>query len=221
MKKLAIVLLMAAAGLSGKAMAADKPSVLVVLAPGFEEGETVEILDVVRCGGFPTDSVSIAGEMVPGAHNITIKADKVLGNELTQFKNYDMIVLPEGWTGVDNMLADERLLDLVRHYDQSGKFVAAMCAAPNVLAKAGILKGKTMTAYPGKHTEPNYIDANYVKDVVVIDGKLVTSRGPGTPLPFAFALVDVLGGDSAFIKGRFLYDEMKAWPDWQNPAKNK
>ncbi len=71
-----------------------------------------------------------------------------------------------------------------------------------------------MTAYPGKRTEPNYKDANYVKDVVVIDGKLVTSRGPGTALPFAFALVDVLGGDSAFIKGRFLYDEMKAWPDW-------
>ena len=158
--------------------------------------------------------------MVPGAHNITIKADKVLGNDLTQFKNYDMIVLPGGWTGVDNMLADERFLDLVRHYDQSGKFVAAMCAAPNVLAKADILKGKTMTAYPGKHTEPNYKDANYVKDVVVVDGKLVTSRGPGTPLPFAFALVDVLGGDSAFIKERFLYDEMKAWPDWQNPAKN-
>ncbi|WP_303045599.1 DJ-1/PfpI family protein, partial [Turicimonas muris] len=119
MKKLAIVLLMAAAGLSGTAMAADKPSVLVVLASGFEEGEPVEILDVVRCGGFPTDSVSIAGEMVPGAHNITIKADKVLGNDLTQFKNYDMIVLPGGWTGVDNMLSDERLLDLVRHYDQS------------------------------------------------------------------------------------------------------
>lgn len=78
-----------------------------------------------------------------------------------------------------------------------------------------------MTAYPGKRTEPNYKDANYVKDVVVIDGKLVTSRGLGTVLPFAFALVDVLGGDSAFIKERFLYDEMKAWPDWQNPAKNK
>ena len=186
MKKLAIVLLMAAAGLSGKAMAADKPSVLVVLAPGFEEGETVEILDVVRCGGFPTDSVSIAGEMVPGAHNITIKADKVLGNELTQFKNYDMIVLPEGWTGVDNMLADERLLDLVRHYDQSGKFVAAMCAAPKVLAKADILKGKTMTAYPGKHTEPNYIDANYVKDVVVKKKKLVKTGDAALYKCFSF-----------------------------------
>jgi 4-methyl-5(b-hydroxyethyl)-thiazole monophosphate biosynthesis len=119
------------------------------------------------------------------------------------------------------MLADNRLIELVRYYNDAGKWVTAMCAAPNVLAKAGVLKGKTMTAYPGKRTEPFYKDANYVKDVVVIDGKLVTSRGPGTALPFAFALVDVLGGDSAFIKGRFLYDEMKAWPDWQNPPAKK
>ena len=71
-----------------------------------------------------------------------------------------------------------------------------------------------MTAYPGKRTEPNYKDANYVKDVVVIDGKLVTSRGPGTALPFAFCIGGCFGRRQCFIKGRFLYDEMKAWPDW-------
>ncbi len=200
----------------GSAFAANKANVMVVLAPGLEEGETVEILDVMRRGGFNVESVSIADKFVKGAHNINIEADKVLSKDGAGFDKYDMIVLPGGWTGVDNMLSDERLIKLVRQYDADGKWVAAMCAAPNVLAKAGVLKGKTMTAYPGKKTEPFYTDAKYVNDVVVIDGKLVTSRGPGTALPFAFALVDVLGGNSDFIKGRFLYNEMKLWPDWQH-----
>ena len=187
--------------------------VMLLMAPGFEEGETVEILDVVRRGGFVCDSVSIAGEYVPGTHNIIVKADKVLGENLEEYLDYDMLVLPGGWTGVDNLMADERVLELTRRYDQAGKFVAAMCAAPNVLAKADVSKGRTLTAYPGQKTEPNFTDANYVKDVVVYDKNLITSRGPATVLPFAFALVDVLGGDSGFIKGRLLYDEMKRWPD--------
>ena len=197
---------------------------MVLLSPSFEKGETVEIIDVLRRGGFHVDSVSIAGENVAGAHKITIKADKVLPDRLEDYQSYDMIVLPGGWTGVDNLLADQRVLKLVRHYDSAGKWVAAMCAAPNVLAKAGVIQGKTITAYPGKRTEPFYTGARYVRDTVVIDGKMVTSRGPGTALPFAFALVDVLGGDSDFIKGRFLYNVMKLWPDWQKgvyPAQAK
>lgn len=82
-----------------------------------------------------------------------------------------------------------------------------------------MIKGKTITVYPGKKTEPFYKDAKYVPDVVVRDGKLITSKAPGTALPFAFALVDAPGGDSATIKGRFYYDEMKAWPDGVKNAK--
>lgn len=225
MKKFsALMTLVGSACIMTSALAADPAKVMVMLSPGFEEGETVEILDVLRRGGFSVDSVSIAGEYVPGAHKITLKADKVLPKDTKAFKDYDMIVLPGGWTGVDNMIADQRVLDLVRHYNTSGKWVAAMCAAPNVLAKADVIKGKTITAYPGKKTEPFYTGAKYVRDTVVIDGRMVTSRGPGTALPFAFALVDVLGGDSDFIKGRFLYNEMKLWPDWQKgtyPAEAK
>lgn len=216
MKKIAsLAMLLGSACVMTSALAADPAKVMVLLSPGFEEGETVEILDVLRRGGFKVDSVSIAGEHVAGAHKITIKADRILTQNLKDYQGYDMIVLPGGWTGVDNLVADQRVLDLVRYYDQSGKWVAAMCAAPNVLAKAGVIQGKTITAYPGKKTEPFYTGANYVRDTVVIDGKMVTSRGPGTALPFAFALVDVLGGDSDFIKERFLYNELKLWPDWQ------
>lgn len=209
----------AAAGLS---MAATPAKVMVLLSPGFEEGETVEILDVVRRGGFEVDAVSIAGEYVPGSHNIVLKADRVLSMEmkdLKHFEGYDMIVVPGGWTGVDHLVADNRVIELVKRYTAADKWVAAMCAGPNVLAKAGVIKGKTITAYPGKKTEPFYKDATYVTDVVVRDGKLITSKAPGTALPFAFALVDALGGDSATIKGRFYYDEMKAWPDGVKNAK--
>ena len=187
--------------------------VMVVLAPGFEEGETVEIIDVLRRAGFACDSVSIAGEQVTGAHGMTLLADRVLGEEIGPFCAYDMIVLPGGWTGVDNMLADQRVLELVRNYDSEGRWVAAMCAAPNVLAKAGVTKGRVVTSYPGPRCKPNFEDARYVEDVVALDGKLLTSRGPATALPFAFAIVDVLGGDSGFIKKRLLYDMMKRYPD--------
>ena len=213
MKCFRILLVLVAVFFSGEVFAMDKPKVMVMLAPGFEEGETVTILDIVRRGGFVADSVSTAGEFVTGAHGITIRADRVLGEDWRAFGRYDMIVLPGGWDGVANMLADERVIGLVRHYDGTGKFVAAMCAAPNVLARAGVLAGRTMTAYPGEKTEPFYRKARHVADVVVRDGKMITSRAPGTALPFAFALVDALGGDSTPIKKSFLYDEMKAWPD--------
>lgn len=150
MKKLtSLMVLMGSACVMSSALAANPAKVMVMLAPGFfEEGETVEILDVLRRGGFHVDSVSIAGEQVSGAHKITNKADKVLGKDLKAYQGYDMIVLPGGWTGVDNMIADQRVHELVRHYDKSGKWVEAMCAAPNVLAKAGVIQGKTITAYP-------------------------------------------------------------------------
>ena len=214
MKRLLMAAMLAGGLLTGGAgMASEKAAVMVLLSPGFEEGETVEIIDVLRRGGFAVDSVSIAGEQVTGGHAITLLADRVLHEDIAAFEGYDMIVVPGGWEAVARMQDDERVLELLRRYDHAGKFVAAMCAGPNVLAKAGILAGKRMTAYPGERTEPFYRDAQYVRDTVVRDGRLITSRGPGTALPFAFALVDALGGDSAAIKRSFLYDEMKAWPD--------
>lgn len=149
MKKLtSLIVPMGSACVMSSALAANPAKVMVMLAPGFEEGETVEILDVLRRGGFHVDSVSIASEQVSGAHKITNKADKVPGKDLKAYQGYDMIVLPGGWTGVDNMIADQRVHELVRHYDKSGKWVEAMCAAPNVLAKAGVIQGKTITTYP-------------------------------------------------------------------------
>ena len=215
-KKISAAAAALACAFSIGAAQAAQTRVMVMMSPGFEEGETVEILDVVRRGGSHVDAVSIAGEYVPGAHNIVIKADRVLSMEmkdLKDYEDYDMIVIPGGWTGTDHMVADKRVIELLKRYSKANKFIAAMCAGPNALARAGIIKGKRITAYPGPKTEPFYTGAIYDPKVVVRDGKLITSKAPGTALPFAFALVDALGGDSATIKKRFYYDELKAWPD--------
>lgn len=122
--------------------------VMVILAEGFEEGETTTIIDVLRRAGFETHAVSLTGELVTGAHGMRLMADRILDSE--GFRDYDMIVLPGGWGAADNMAADSRLTELLRWYAaQPEKYVAAMCAAPGVLAKAGITAGKTVTSYPG------------------------------------------------------------------------
>lgn len=111
---------------------------------------------------------------------------------------------------------DRRVIELVKYFAETpDKYLAAMCAAPGVLARAGVTKGKIITSYPGPKLEPLFTDAEYVTDAVAFDDNkhLITSRGPATVLPFAFAIVDALGGDSTFIKQRFLYNVLKEYPD--------
>ena len=168
--------------------------VLLIMADQCEEGEVAEILDIMRRAGFACDGVS----------------------DISSYKDYDCLILPGGWGAADAMAADPRIAELARYYAADpSKYLAAMCAAPGVLAKAGITKGKTVTSYPGPKLEPLFTDANYVQDTVAFDDDrhLITSRGPATAMPFAFAIVDALGGDSAFIKERFLYNMLKDWPD--------
>lgn len=190
--------------------------VCVILANNCEEGEVSEIIDVMRRAGFDTDGVSIEGEIITGQHKVRILADKVMGEDIEPYKDYDALVLPGGWGAADTMKADKRVLELVKYYTgDPNKYMCAMCAAPSVLAAAGVSRGKTLTSYPGPRLEPLFTDADYVTDTVAFDDDrhLITSRGPGTSLPFAFAIVDSLGGDSAFIKERFLYNALKDWPD--------
>lgn len=190
--------------------------VLVVLANNCEEGEVVEIIDVMRRAGFDCDGVSIENDIIRGQHKVAICADIVMGQSIEEFKNYDALVLPGGWGASDTMKSDPRILELTRYYfTHPDKYLAAMCAAPAVLAAAEISEGRTITSYPGPKLEPLFKNANYVSDTVAFDcdKHLITSRGPATALPFAFAIVDSLGGDSTEIKRRFLYNELKDYPD--------
>lgn len=181
--------------------------VAVFLAEGFEEGESLFVIDVIRRAGFQCDSISIHQEMVKGSHDIVVKADKIISDEI---KEYDMIVLPGGLPGATNLRDDERVIELVRYFDKvPEKFVAAICAAPMILEKAGIIKGRRITSYPGDKYTTLLNDANYVEDIVVVDDHLITSRGPASTLPFAYALVDALGGDSIVLKQGMLYNMVR------------
>ncbi|MCI8453114.1 MAG: DJ-1/PfpI family protein [Lachnospiraceae bacterium] len=190
--------------------------VMVILANDCEEGETTTIMDIMRRAGFVCDGVSIADEIVICQHGCRLLADVIMGEDTESYKSYDAMILPGGWGAADHMGEDRRVIELVKYFAETpDKYLAAMCAAPGVLARAGVTKGKIITSYPGPKLEPLFTDAEYVTDAVAFDDNkhLITSRGPATVLPFAFAIVDALGGDSTFIKQRFLYNVLKEYPD--------
>ena len=179
--------------------------IAVMLANGFEEGEALFTIDIFRRAGIECDSVSIAEEFVTSSRKITVKADKILGD--SDLAEYDMVVLPGGQPGSTNLSKDERILQIVRNFlADEKKFVAAICAAPMVLKAAGVSSGRTLTSYPSDELKALFTDANYIDNQLVVqDGNLITSRGPATIMPFAYKLVDVLGGDSAPIAKAMLF----------------
>ncbi len=175
--------------------------VAVILAEGFEESEALTIVDIIRRAGIECSMISIAGEKVKGSHDIVVKADGLISDDVL---DYDMVVLPGGLPGAVNLRDDERVIKIIEKMNEAGKFVCAMCAAPIALEKAGVLEGKEFTAYIG-YDEKIKTTGTYKDDIVVVDGNLITSRGPATAYAFAYKLVDVLGGDSLAVKNRMVY----------------
>jgi protein deglycase len=161
---------------------------LVPLAEGFEEIEAVTIIDVLRRGGIEVITAALAGSPVRGSHGIALECDATL--ESVASRDFDAVVLPGGMPGAKNLKEDGRLRELVRRSAARGKLVGAICAGPIALEAAGLLAGKRATSYPG-HELPS---AQRVEEPVVTDGNIVTSRGPGTALEFALALVARLAG---------------------------
>ena len=175
--------------------------VAVMLAEGFEEGEALTIVDIIRRANIECHTISTVGEKVCGCHDIVVKADSIISDDV---KEYDMVVLPGGLPGATNLRDDDRVIKLLKEMNKAGKFVCAMCAAPIVLGKAGVLEGKNFTAYVG-YDEKIETTGSFKEDSVVVDGNLITSRGPATAYAFAYKLVDVLGGDSLTVKNRMVY----------------
>lgn len=166
--------------------------VLVPLADGCEEIEAVTIIDILRRAEIDVIAAGLSEGAVRASRGVILQPDATLEAVLSD--EFDMIVLPGGAGGADRLEQDPRVRDLIRRMLDKGRHVAAICAAPRVLVSAGVLDGRRATSYPG------HIDANpapgmeYSEEPVVIDGKLVTSRGPGTAMDFALALVDILAG---------------------------
>ena len=166
--------------------------VLVPLAEGFEEVEAVTIIDILRRAGIDVVVASLAGGTVTGSHGIRLSADTPLAALAEQ--EFDMVALPGGMPGAEHLKKDPRIAEIVRRLHSKGRPVAAICAAPMVLAAAGVLDGRRATSYPG------FLDdaakSTVVGDAVVVDRGVITSRGPGTALDFALALVEELAGPS-------------------------
>jgi 4-methyl-5(b-hydroxyethyl)-thiazole monophosphate biosynthesis len=171
------------------------PRVLVPLAEGFEEIEAVAIIDLLRRGGIEVHTASLAGRQVTGSHGITVVADLAL--DAVDAGAYDMIVLPGGMPGAKHLKEDARVIGLLRRFEADGRYVAAICAAPSVLAHAGLLEGRRATSFPGFLQPASVPGLHLSEDAVVIDGRLATSRGPGTAIPFGLALVELLKGEIA------------------------
>jgi 4-methyl-5(b-hydroxyethyl)-thiazole monophosphate biosynthesis len=170
--------------------------VCVLLANGFEEIEAVTVIDVLRRAEVEVTTVGVDGADVEGSHGIRIRADRELDAAIED--DWDLVVLPGGMPmpGAATLRDDPRVQALIRsQHDKHGK-IAAICAAPIALGRAGILGGRNATSYPG--FEDQLPGANYLTERVVRDGTITTSRGPGTALEFALRLVaDLEGADKA------------------------
>jgi 4-methyl-5(b-hydroxyethyl)-thiazole monophosphate biosynthesis len=169
--------------------------VLVPLAQGFEEIEAVTVVDLLRRAGIEVRTAALAGLQVTGSHGITITADLVL--DAVRADDYDMIVLPGGMPGADHLKRDARVISLLQGFAAAGRYTAAICAAPGVLAHAGLLDGRAATSFPGFLRADSTPGLRLRTDPVVIDGKVVTSRGPGTATEFGLALIELLAGAAA------------------------
>lgn len=166
--------------------------VLVPLAEGCEELEAVTIIDLLRRAGIDVVAAGLKPGMVKASRGTQLMPDTTLDVALQD--EYDMVVLPGGMPGAQHLKDDVRIIALVRKMAATGRYTAAICAAPTVLAEAGVLAGKTATGYPGFLDKMNLPDVTVSTEAVVRDGSVITSRGPGTAMDFALSLIEVLAG---------------------------
>ncbi len=166
------------------------PKVLVPLAQGCEELEAVSIIDILRRAGIDVTVAGLDAAPVRASRGVVIVPDVDLN--VAMKNDYDMIVLPGGQPGTNNLKADVRILNIVQNMVAQQKYVAAICAAPSVLAVAGVLNGKRATSFPGALDA--FPQVQQQPQAVVEDGKIITSRGPGTAMDFALILVERLCG---------------------------
>lgn len=174
--------------------------VAVILADGFEEIEALVPVDIFRRAGFDCQIIGLNSQEVEGSHGICVRTDQVFTGDLSSF---DLIVLPGGMPGSINLREDNRLISELKQAIEMGKSIAAICAAPIVLDKAELLDGRYYTCFPGK--EADIQSGIHLVENVVVDGPIITSRGAGTSLDFAYKLIDLFGGDGAELAQTMIY----------------
>ena len=166
--------------------------VLEPLAQGCEELEAITITDLLVRAGIEVTTAGLDNEPVTASRGTTIIPDTSIDTVLDQ--TFDLIVLPGGLPGADHLRDDENIQTLLKNHAEKGKYIGAICAEPKAVAAAGLLEGRTATAYPGVLESLGNAQINVQASAIEIDGNIVTSRGPGTAMDFALTLIELLEG---------------------------
>ncbi|NLJ70524.1 MAG: DJ-1/PfpI family protein [Clostridiaceae bacterium] len=170
----------------------SKKKIAVLFADGFEEVEALSVVDFLRRANIETTMVSIKDSLdVTGAHEIELKCNGLLSDLKANIaKDYDGVVLPGGLPGAEYLRDSESVIELIKQMAENDKIIAAICAAPIALERAGLTVGNKGTSYPGFDTQLSY--SEYKEEIVVQDGNLITARGPATAIYFALKIIEVL-----------------------------
>lgn len=181
--------------------------IFIHLAEGFEEIEAITIADVLRRGMVDAKLVSMTEDkIVTGSHGIKVEADILFCN--ADYEGCQMIILPGGMPGTKKLGDNQKLIDIIIKFNNEGKWIGAICAAPMVLAIAGIIQGRKATIYPGM--EQHLVKAEISVENVVVDGNVITSRGPGTAMDFSLKVLEIMKGkeiSEKIRKGLILNEE--------------
>lgn len=165
--------------------------VVVFFATGYEEIEALSVVDVLRRGGVEVIMAGVDGEIVRSSRNIPIVMDQKA--ETIDYEQVDMLVIPGGVPGVHNVFDSTLVKKQICKFKENGKWLAAICAGPGVLGKVGVLKGEKATCYPG--FEHELVEAEVIKERVVMSNRIITGIGAGASLEFALELLKVLEGE--------------------------
>jgi 4-methyl-5(b-hydroxyethyl)-thiazole monophosphate biosynthesis len=170
------------------------PRVLIPLAEGFEELEAITLIDLLRRAEIEVVTAGLVEGPVVASRGTVVVPDTALAAVVEQ--DFDMVVLPGGLPGAQYLDDDLRVHRILQRHHAAQRYTAAICAAPKVLANAGLLDGRAATWYPGAVTAADYPRVSPRQEPVVVDGQVVTSRGPGTAMDFALALIGLLTGEA-------------------------
>ena len=165
-------------------------TILIPLATGCEELEAVTLIDLFRRAKLKVITAGLRDGPITASRGTRFLADVALDEVMAL--EFDLVALPGGLPGADNLNADSRIREILIRTAQRGGYVAAICAAPKILANAGLLKGKRITCFPGSFPSQEQKDVTLLADGVVHDGLVITSKGPGTAMDFALYLIELL-----------------------------
>jgi len=180
--------------------------VIVAVAPGFEEIETITCIDILRRSGARVTVAGVEGAIMEGSRGVKILPDCSLDDVVPA--EFDMIILPGGQPGTTHLQNDPRVIRIVCEMHATGKTIAAICAAPLVLLSAGILEGRRVTSHPSVRDQMDAVE--YSENRVEVDGNIVTSQSPGTAMEFAMQLVEILfGADRVAIVNKGVIAKLK------------